>query len=315
MMLCPGMAHLKTPLGGIINDVKGRASCYKQDWICGCHSGMRYDLIFSIYPSAPSISIAHLVICSSAYWLQQCTSSLPPHFLSSPSENNSVKTPVGTLSHWIDATAPRRLPPSKPSTQPVAEGALSAVETLASTAICGVIHSMIGGQPMLIVGVAEPTVIMYTYLYSFAKGRQDLGGRWLRGFTADYGVPLMVLLWTAMSYAVPDKIPSGVPRRLFSPLPWEPKSLYHWTVAKDMLSVPPVYIFAAIIPAVMVAGLYFFDHSVASQMAQQKEFNLKKPSAYHYDILVLGFMARLPSTLFFFFFFFFYCGRCIVVLS
>lgn len=57
------------------------------------------------------------------------------------------------------------------------DGALSTVETLASTAICGVIHSVIGGQPMLIVGVAEPTVIMYTYLYSFAKGREDLGGR------------------------------------------------------------------------------------------------------------------------------------------
>ena len=55
---------------------------------------------------------------------------------------------------------------------------------------------------------------------------------WLRGFIADYGVPLMVLLWTAMSYAVPSKVPSGVPRRLFSPLPWETKSLYHWTVAK-----------------------------------------------------------------------------------
>ncbi|RWW79876.1 hypothetical protein BHE74_00011817 [Ensete ventricosum] len=122
---------------------------------------------------------------------------------------------------------------------------------------------------------------------------------WLRGFIADYGVPLMVLLWTAMSYAVPSKVPSGVPRKLFSPLPWEAKSLYHWTVAKDMLSVPPFYIFAAIVPALMVAGLYFFDHSVASQMAQQKEFNLKNPSAYHYDILVLGFMAREEMSIFY----------------
>lgn len=60
------------------------------------------------------------------------------------------------------------------------------------------------------------------------------------------------------------------------------------------MKVPPVYIFAAIIPAVMIAGLYFFDHSVASQMAQQKEFNLKNPSAYHYDILLLGFMVCYP---------------------
>ena len=60
-----------------------------------------------------------------------------------------------------------------------------------------------------------------------------------------------------------------------------------------MGKIPPLYIFAAFIPAVMIAGLYFFDHSVASQMAQQKEFNLKKPSAYHYDILLLGFMVNI----------------------
>jgi len=59
-----------------------------------------------------------------------------------------------------------------------------------------------------------------------------------------------------------------------------------------LISVPPEYIFGAIVPALMVAGLYFFDHSVASQLAQQKEYNLKKPSAYHYDIFVLGVMVR-----------------------
>lgn len=51
------------------------------------------------------------------------------------------------------------------------------METLVSTAICGIIHSIFGGQPLLILGVAEPTIIMYTYTYKFAKGRQDLGQR------------------------------------------------------------------------------------------------------------------------------------------
>lgn len=58
-----------------------------------------------------------------------------------------------------------------------------------------------------------------------------------------------------------------------------------------MGTVPTLYIFVAIIPAIMIAGLYFFDHSVAAQMAQQKEFNLKNPSAYHYDVLLLGIMV------------------------
>lgn len=55
------------------------------------------------------------------------------------------------------------------------DGSLSTVETLASTAICGIIHSILGGQPLLMLGVAEPTIIMYTYLYNFAKNRNGLG--------------------------------------------------------------------------------------------------------------------------------------------
>lgn len=55
---------------------------------------------------------------------------------------------------------------------------------------------------------------------------------WFRGFIAEYGVPLMVLCWSALSYAVPGKVPDGVPRRLFCPFPWESASLYHWTVIK-----------------------------------------------------------------------------------
>ncbi|KAL0330252.1 UNVERIFIED_CONTAM: Boron transporter 4 [Sesamum radiatum] len=64
-----------------------------------------------------------------------------------------------------------------------------------------------------------------------------------------------------------------------------------------MAKVPVGYIFAAFIPAVMIAALYFFDHSVAAQLAQQKEFNLKNPTAYHYDILLLGVMTLICGLL------------------
>jgi hypothetical protein len=67
-----------------------------------------------------------------------------------------------------------------------------------------------------------------------------------------------------------------------------------------MLNVPVLYIIGAFIPATMIAVLYYFDHSVASQLAQQKEFNLRKPPSFHYDLLLLGFMVcKSPScTLF-----------------
>lgn len=81
----------------------------------------------------------------------------------------------------------------------------------------------------------------------------------------------------------------------------------HSLLAQDMLNVPPLYIVGAFIPATMIAVLYYFDHSVASQLAQQKEFNLKKPASYHYDLLLLGFLVSYwqQATVSFLFFFLF----------
>ncbi|ESR40417.1 hypothetical protein CICLE_v10027318mg, partial [Citrus x clementina] len=306
------MESIKSPFRGIANDVRGRALYYKQDWISCIRSGfgMMAPTTYIFFASAlPVIAFGEQ--------------------------------------------------PAKDT-----DGSLSTVETLSSTALCGIVHSVLGGQPLLILGVAEPTVLMYTYLYNFAKDREDLGQKlylawagwvcvwtslvlfllaifnacdlinrftriagelfgmliavlflqeatkgmdsefkipkaedsssekyqfqWLYtngllgiiftsglvctalksrkarswwSFIADYGVPLMVLVWSALSFSVPSKVPSGVPRRLFSPLPWESASLDHWSAIKDMGKVPVAYIFAAFIPAAMIVGLYFFDHS------------------------------------------------------
>ncbi|XP_071738368.1 boron transporter 1-like isoform X2 [Rutidosis leptorrhynchoides] len=123
------------------------------------------------------------------------------------------------------------------------------------------------------------------------------GSGWIRSLIADYGVPLMVLVWTAVSYAPSGSVPKGIPRRLFSPNPWSPGAYQNWTVIKDMLDVPILFIFGAFVPATMIAVLYYFDHSVASQLAQQKEFNLRKPSSFHYDLLLLGFLTLLCGLL------------------
>ncbi|KAL0739331.1 hypothetical protein Bca4012_015541 [Brassica carinata] len=346
---------VNTPFAGIIHDFKGRRKCYKQDWLAAFNSGVRI--------LAPTLYI----------------------FIASA-------LPVIAFGEQLSRETDR---------------SLGIVESLASTAICGIIHSIFGGQPLLIVGVAEPTIIMYTYLHSFSQGRPELGQklylawagwvcvwtavllillatlnaaniisrftriagelfgmlitvlffqeavkgvlgeflvpksedprlevyqfqwrytngllavifsfgllctalktrrarswrygfRWMRGFIGDYGTLLMLVLWSAFSFTVPRDIPEGVPRRLELPLPWDPESLYHWTVVKDMGKVPPLFILAAFIPAIMIAGLYFFDHCVSAQMAQQKEFNLKNPPAYHYDIFILGIMTLICGLL------------------
>lgn len=345
------MEETFVPFRGIKNDLKGRLLCYKQDWIGGLRAGIRI--------LAPTTYIFF-------------ASAIPVISFGEQLERNTG-------------------------------GTLTAVQTLASTSVCGVIHSIFGGQPLLILGVAEPTVLMYTFMFDFAKDRKDLGQKlflawtgwvcmwtalllfllavlgacslinrftrvagelfglliamlfmqqairgaveefgipqrenanetalsqswrfgngmfalvlsfgllltalrsrkarswrygagWLRGFIADYGVPLMVVVWTAVSYIPVNDVPRGIPRRLFSPNPWSAGAYSNWTVIKDMMNVPILYIIGAFIPATMIAVLYYFDHSVASQLSQQKEFNLKKPSSYHYDLLLLGFLVIL----------------------
>ncbi|GAU48156.1 hypothetical protein TSUD_302890, partial [Trifolium subterraneum] len=69
------------------------------------------------------------------------------------------------------------------------DGILTAVQTLSSTALCGIIHSIIGGQPLLILGVAEPTgmhvdcplVVPIGYL-SIEKPKSKVLAIWIRTF-------------------------------------------------------------------------------------------------------------------------------------
>ncbi|KAF3543804.1 hypothetical protein DY000_02003723 [Brassica cretica] len=301
------------PFQGIKNDIKGRLRCYKHDWISGFRAGFRI--------LAPTTYI----------------------FFASA-------IPVITFGEQLERDT---------------DGKITAVQTLVSTALCGVIHSIIGGQPLLILGVAEPTVIMYTFMFNFAKNRQDLGSNlflawtgwvclWtglllfllailgacsfinrftrlagelfgiliamlfmqeaIRGIVDEFGVPGRtnprsaqfqpawvfangMFVWTCVSYIPWKSVPQGIPRRLVSPNPWSPGAYQNWTVIKEMLDVPVVYIVLALVPASMIAVLYYFDHSVASQLAQQEDFNLRKPPSFHYDLLLLGFLTILCGLL------------------
>lgn len=58
---------------------------------------------------------------------------------------------------------------------------------------------------------------------------------WLPSYIADYGLPLTVLVWTALTYDLTGNVPHGVPRRLVCPFPWDPQPLYHWTVVKVLI--------------------------------------------------------------------------------
>lgn len=64
-----------------------------------------------------------------------------------------------------------------------------------------------------------------------------------------------------------------------------------------MTEVQIGYIFGAIIPALLMSILFYFDHTVSANMAMLEEFNVRKPSAYYYDLTLLGMETALLGLL------------------
>ena len=335
------MSHYTKIGSGIITDVKNRASWYKSDWTDANHAKLK------IVAAATFIFLAS-VLPALAFGEQLAADT-----------NNT----------------------------------LNVVHVLCSTAIGGVTQALLG-HPLLIVGVAEPIVLVYHYMFSFAKDKEEIGeelflawaawtcvwagilviifaltnacvyiskftryageafgaliallflqqaikgtvnefnrpegvqpsqwkivnGLWAvvlavgllltaltirgarrwrflnspcRSIAADYGAQLLVIVWTGVSYAVSfSDPPNVVPSRVEAPNTWNMmKSSSSWTVASKMTQLDGSYIAAALIPGCIIAVLFFFDHNVSSQLAQQQEFNLRKGGSYHWDMLLLG---------------------------
>jgi len=53
-------------------------------------------------------------------------------------------------------------------------GELGGAQVLLPTAICGLLQALFGGQPLLIVGVAEPIVLVYVFMYEFCQNQDPV---------------------------------------------------------------------------------------------------------------------------------------------
>jgi hypothetical protein len=255
-------------------------------------------------------------------------------------------------------------------------GNIGLTEVLSSTALCGMIFAVIGGQPLVIVGVTGPVVIFTTTVYNLAEKFKIPFLEWycvigfIAGFfhillaifnvsllvkyvtrfseetfglliaiifivdgvtqfsdnfinfplevalfcfiialgsfylayslhyakswiyfprlvckiLADTALPISIAAFTGLVY-LPKLRTINIPY-IQIPLNFRPTLDRPWFVTHYTL---PVWAyFAAIPPALLITALFYFDHNVSSLLSQKKEFNLKKASAFHWDIFVVG---------------------------
>jgi len=271
------------------------------------------------------------------------------------------------------------------------EGLLGIPHVLVVTCMAGVIQAFVGGQPLLIIGVAEPIVVMYGFMFDLVKEDVDIGKAlflpfcswvclWtglfcmllasagategIRYFTlfagelfggliailflqqachgtyeefhhtdqpsvnglwavltlvgmpattfafmelrhssllnptmrkiADYSPALMCIVWSALAFVVTNYY-DNVPERVNPEQPWDVST---WDVVTKMFDVPVRGIFMATVPAFAIAVLFYFDHTVSSQLAQTgADVTVERPPAYAWDLFLLGIMSCIAGCL------------------
>lgn len=102
--------------------------------------------------------------------------------------------------------------------------------------------------------------MLYTAAASRSARQWRFFHRSVRALIEDYGAPLMVIVWTGVSYALSGSpVADGVPTRVNAP---DTQDALAGTsaVAGGMADVPGQYIAAALVPALIIVVLFYFDH-------------------------------------------------------
>ncbi|KAG7339143.1 HCO3- transporter family protein [Nitzschia inconspicua] len=109
-----------------------------------------------------------------------------------------------------------------------------------------------------------------------------------RNFLTSYNTLIAVVLATAFSY-IPGFDQDGALERVNvrARWDWQPTADRRWLV-HPFEGIDAAGIFAAFVPGFMFFLLFIIDHNVSSILTQSPKFNLKKPSAYHWDFFILG---------------------------
>ncbi|KDQ62175.1 hypothetical protein JAAARDRAFT_121950 [Jaapia argillacea MUCL 33604] len=123
--------------------------------------------------------------------------------------------------------------------------------------------------------------------------KTNLFHRHVRRFLADYGMPISLVVSSALAYwgrfnnANPTTLPVG---GAFQPAGGRAWLVPFWQLEGKWVGVAFPF-------GVVLWVLFFFDHNVSSLIAQGSQFPLRKPPGFHYDFFLLGITTLIAALL------------------
>lgn len=148
------------------------------------------------------------------------------------------------------------------------------------------LYGPIDGMWSVVVAFLLPlTALALTQL----KHADDFLSKSIRMFLSDYAAVIVVVLFTILSTALPAYGLQGLPHKVDSHQTFGGDS---FRVINEMLQLPLSARMLAAFPGLSISILFFFDHTVSSQLAQTgDDLIVTKPSTYAYDLMLLGILT------------------------
>ncbi|KAH8423479.1 uncharacterized protein LDX57_001239 [Aspergillus melleus] len=141
---------------------------------------------------------------------------------------------------------------------------------------------------------AVGTMLLAIFL-STAESWRPLFHRYIRMGLAEYAAAISIILFIGLPYigelADLDKMTLAVSHS------FEPTSPDRDKFIVEFWTLPVGWVFAAIIPGIIITILFFFDHEVSSIICTIDRYGTKKPGGFAWDIILLGTTTALCGIL------------------
>ncbi|KAG0126465.1 HCO3 transporter family-domain-containing protein [Tuber indicum] len=155
----------------------------------------------------------------------------------------------------------------------------------ANTSFASFLYSIIGCVGTFLVAVTLSTANSWAPLFH----------KYVRMGLAEYAAAISIVIFIAMPHI--GELNSLDQQRLPVSTSFRPTSPERTRFIVEFWTLPASWIFAAILPGLIITTLFFFDVEVSTICATLSRYNIRKPGGYAWDVALLGTTTALCGIL------------------
>lgn len=156
-------------------------------------------------------------------------------------------------------------------------------------------HSSLSFASFLYAVIGAVGTMLLAIFLSTAESWKPLFHRYFRLFLTEYAAAISIIVFIALPHA--GELANLDKMNLPVSLTFKPTSPDRETFIVEFWKLPVGWVFAAIIPGIIITILFFFDHEVSSIICTIDRYGTRKPGGFAWDIILLGTTTALCGIL------------------